>query len=59
MKEFAMKHPIMTFLLIGSAIDGIVKVAAYISTLKFAANVVSEDENAEEVTEDESTGDIQ
>ena len=59
MKEFVMKHPILTFLLVGSAIDGIVKIVAWTSAMHIAKNLP--DEEAEEATEDESesSNDIQ
>lgn len=61
MKEFAMRHPILTFLLVDSAIGGVVKIVTSI-TGAFGRN----DEEAEttiEVTKEETpdgpSGDIQ
>ena len=54
MKEFAMKHPILTFLLADAAIGGVVKIVCSI------ANIFSggKDDNKEE-PEDEPACDIQ
>lgn len=63
MKEFAMKHPIITFFLIGAAIDGIVKIAACGSAMfiakKVPTDIVEDDEEEETEDEPESSNDIQ
>lgn len=56
MKEFVMKHPIITFLLADSLIAGVVNSIKYVAAC-FAKNNVIEVEEGEKVNE--STGDIQ
>ena len=65
MKEWALKHPVMTFLLVSSAIEGVVKVVKLAAVVLAAGKIpVSEtvEETAEETkeeTHDESGNDIQ
>lgn len=53
MMEFALKHPILTFLLVGSAIDGVVSIARSVSAA-FAGK-----KEKTEVDTDEPANDIQ
>lgn len=56
MKEFATKHPILTFLLVDSAIGGILKTVRYIVD---AFTYKPDPNTKEEEPEDEPAGDIQ
>lgn len=62
MKEWALKHPVMTFLLASAAVDGVVKIVK-LAALALVAGRIPTQEEAEEATEeatkDESGNDIQ
>jgi hypothetical protein len=53
LKEFAMKHPVMTFLLAASAIDGTVAI------VKAVAGIFNKEKATEEEKVNEPAGDIQ
>lgn len=55
MKEFAMKHPILTFLLADSLIAGVVNIIGHV-TAAFGKNTVVEEKTIE-VAEEEKTDD--
>ena len=61
MKEFAMKHPIITFLLGLSAIDGVVGIVKAVTTAISGKNVETVEEVEADTEEDpnESDHDIQ
>lgn len=54
MKEWALKHPVLTFLLVSSAIDGAVKVFRLVTGALGKNNEETEEEKA-----NEPAGDIQ
>lgn len=61
MKEWALKHPVMTFLLASAAVDGVVKIVKLVSLVLVTGRIPAQTD-AEEVTEenkDESGNDIQ
>ncbi len=61
MKEWALKHPVMTFLLVSAAVDGVVKIVKLASLVLVTGRIPAQTD-AEEVTEetkDESSSDIQ
>lgn len=62
MKEWALKHPVMTFLLASAAVDGVVKIVKLVSLVLVTGRIPAQEE-AEEATEeaakDESGNDIQ
>ena len=63
MKEFCLKHPIITFLLAGSLIDGAYKTICFVASCFGKADVTETNETSIETTAeedaDESDNDIQ